>query len=92
MIPARGTGDLSSLPRPASTNPRDHEEVKTSLKAVLKRLKLSGMVPTLPDRAAYAQKTSFGALDFLELALQDEIDRRENRTLSTRPHPEVIDA
>ena len=50
------------------------------------------MVPTLPDRAAYAQKTSFGALDFLELALQDEIDRRENRTLSTRPHPEVIDA
>ncbi len=59
-------------------------EVKPSLRAVLKRLKLSGMVPTLPDRAAYAQKTSLGALDFLELALQDEIDRRENKNLSTR--------
>lgn len=59
-------------------------EVKPSLKHVLKRLKLSGMVPTLPDRAAYAQKASLGSLDFLELALQDEIDRRENKNLSTR--------
>lgn len=59
-------------------------DVKPSLGAVLKRLKLSGMIPTLPDRAAYAQKTSLGALDFLELALQDEIDRRENKNLATR--------
>ncbi len=59
-------------------------EVKTSVKTVLKRLKLSGMIPTLPDRAAYAQKTSLGALDFMELALQDEIDRRDNKNLSTR--------
>jgi len=59
-------------------------DVKASLKTVLKRLKLSGMLPTLPDRAAYAQKTSLGVLDFLELALQDEIDRRENKNLSTR--------
>jgi DNA replication protein DnaC len=42
------------------------------------------MVPTLPDRAAYAQKASLGVLDFLELALQDGIDRRENKNLSTR--------
>jgi DNA replication protein DnaC len=59
-------------------------EVKPSLRAVLKRLKLSGMVPTLPDRAAYATKTSLGPLDFLELSLQDEIDRRESKNLSTR--------
>ena len=59
-------------------------EVKTSLRAVLKRLKLSGMVPTLPDRAAYATKASLTVLDFLELALQDEVDRRENKSLATR--------
>jgi DNA replication protein DnaC len=59
-------------------------DVKPSLTAVLKRLKLSGMSPTLPDRAAYAQKTSLPVLDFLELALQDEIDRRENKNLATR--------
>ena len=59
-------------------------EVQPSLRSVLKRLKLSGMVATLPDRAAYAQKTSVGSVDFLELALHDEIDRRANKRLSTR--------
>lgn len=59
-------------------------EIKPSLRAVLKRLKLSGMTPTLPDRVAYAHKASLSSLDFLELALQDEIDRRENKNLTTR--------
>jgi DNA replication protein DnaC len=59
-------------------------EVKSSLKTVLKRLKLSGLLPGLLDRAAYAQKTTLAPLDFLELALQDEIDRREQKNLSTR--------
>jgi DNA replication protein DnaC len=59
-------------------------DVKPSLKTVLKRLKLSGLVPVLPDRAAYAQKASLAPLDFLELALQDEIDRREQKNLSNR--------
>jgi DNA replication protein DnaC len=59
-------------------------QVKPSLKAVLKRLKLSGIVDTLPDRAAYAQKAPLAPLDFLELTLQDEIDRREHKSLSTR--------
>lgn len=59
-------------------------EVKSSLKTVLKRLKLSGLLPGLPDRATYAQKTTLPPLDFLELALQDEIDRREHKNLSTR--------
>jgi DNA replication protein DnaC len=59
-------------------------DVKPSLKAVLKRLKLSGLVPVLPDRAAYAAKAGLGPLDFLELALQDEIDRREHKNLSNR--------
>jgi DNA replication protein DnaC len=59
-------------------------EVKPSLKTVLKRLRLSGLVPTLPDRASYAKKTSLSELDFLELALQDEIDRRDQKNLATR--------
>jgi hypothetical protein len=58
--------------------------VKPSLKAVRKRLKLSPLTPTLPDRAAHAQKAKLGVLDFLELALQDEIDRREHKYLSNR--------
>lgn len=59
-------------------------DVKPSLKTVLKRLKLSGLAPTLPDRATYAVKAGLHPLDFLELALQDEIDRRERTNLSHR--------
>jgi DNA replication protein DnaC len=59
-------------------------DVQPSLKTVLKRLKLSGLVPVLPDRAAYAAKAGLGPLDFLELTLQDEIDRREHKNLSNR--------
>ena len=31
-------------------------DAKPSLKTVLKRLRLSGLLPTLPDRITYAQK------------------------------------
>ena len=59
-------------------------DINPSLKTVLKRLKLSGLLATLPDRVTYAQKTKLPELDFLELILQDEIDRRENNNLQTR--------
>lgn len=59
-------------------------EVNQSLKSVLKRLKLSGILITLPDRTAYARKSKLALPDFLELVLQDEIDRREYKNLATR--------
>ena len=59
-------------------------EIPQSLKTVLKRLRLSGVMHTLPDRVAYSRKTKLGELDFLELVLQDEIDRREQKSLSLR--------
>jgi len=59
-------------------------EIQASLKTVLKRLRLSGLLPILPDRVAYARKTQLPPEDFLELVLQDEIDRREHKNLSIR--------
>jgi DNA replication protein DnaC len=59
-------------------------EVKPSLKTALKRLRLSGLLATLPDRVAYARKTKLSFEDFLELTLQDEIDRREQQSLMLR--------
>jgi DNA replication protein DnaC len=50
----------------------------------LKRLKLSGLLATLPDRVAYAKKAKLSELEFLELALQDEVDRRDQKNLSLR--------
>jgi DNA replication protein DnaC len=59
-------------------------EIRPSLKTVMKRLKLSGLLATLPDRVAYARKTKLAELDFLELVLQDEVDRRDQKNLSLR--------
>ncbi len=59
-------------------------EVTPALKTVLKRLKLSGVLPTLPDRIAYARQSKLSELQFLELALQDEIDRRDQHNLTQR--------
>lgn len=59
-------------------------ETKPSLRTVLKRLRLSGILSTLPDRVAYARKAKLEMQDFLELVLQDEIDRREQSNLRVR--------
>ena len=59
-------------------------DINPSLKTVLKRLKLSGVLATLPDRVAYTRKTKLAELDFLELVLQDEVDRRDQKNLSVR--------
>jgi len=59
-------------------------EIQPSLKTVLKRLRLSGILHTLPDRIAYAKKTKLPYQDLLELVLQDEIDRRDHKGLKVR--------
>jgi len=59
-------------------------DVKPSLKTVLKRLRLSGVLDTLPDRIAYAGKAKLAPQDLLELVLQDEIDRRDQKNLAMR--------
>ena len=59
-------------------------EMPQSLKTVLKRLKLSGLLAMLPDRVAYAKKGKLSELQFLELVLQDEIDRRDQKNLTQR--------
>lgn len=58
--------------------------LKPSLKTVFKRLHLSGLLATLSDRISYAQGTKLGFEDFLELVLQDEIDRRDQGNLEQR--------
>jgi len=59
-------------------------EIKNSLKTILKRLKLSGILATLPERIAYAQKVKLPDEDLLELILQDEVDRRDQVNLQRR--------
>jgi DNA replication protein DnaC len=50
----------------------------------LKALKLSGMLDTLEHRLSQAQGEQIGFLDFLELLLEDEIQRRAQHSLVGR--------
>src|SRR5260370_20102600 len=49
-----------------------------------KRLRLGGLLPTLPDRVTYARQGKLSHVEFLELLLQDEIDRRDSHGLTLR--------
>jgi len=54
------------------------------LKTILKRLRLSGMLESLQDRIAYAKGVKLSYMEFLELVLQDELQRRERNSLNRR--------
>ena len=59
-------------------------QIQPELKAVLKRLRLSGILATLPDRWAYARQEKMDYPQFLELVLSDEIERRDHKNLTNR--------
>jgi DNA replication protein DnaC len=50
----------------------------------LKTLKLAGVRASLDHRVAQAEQEHLGYLDFMELLLQDEIERRAHNSLSAR--------
>jgi len=55
-----------------------------SLTPLLKRLKLGGMLPTLPERLALARREQLDYAAFLEILLADETARRDGRRLEVR--------
>src|SRR5215471_5402994 len=59
-------------------------QIQPELKTVLKRLKLSGILATLPDRYAYARQEKLDYTQFLELVLGDEVERRDHVHLANR--------
>ena len=65
--------------------------ITNELKQTLKRLRLSGLLATLEDRIAYAKGTKLAYTEFLELILNDEIQRRENATVDRRLKTARID-
>ena len=59
-------------------------QIQPELKSVLKRLRLSGILATLPDRWAYARQEKLDYPQFLELILSDEVERRDHKHLENR--------
>ena len=58
--------------------------IQPDLKTLLKRLKLSGILATLPDRWAYARQEKLDYTQFLGLVLSDEVERRDHKHLANR--------
>ena len=50
----------------------------------MRQLKLNGMLDTLELRLSQAQKESLGFIQFLEILLEDEVQRRANKRLARR--------
>jgi DNA replication protein DnaC len=58
--------------------------LEPDLVALLKRLKLGQMIPTLPDRLALARAQKLDYAAFLTLILADEVQRRDSLALERR--------
>ena len=54
------------------------------VKHLLKALRLSGILSTLPDRVSYAAGNKLTHQEFLELVLSDELERRRHGALERR--------
>jgi len=65
--------------------------VSPELKAILRRLKLSPMLDTLPERVALARQAKMPHQDFLELVLADEVTRRDSKSAVVRAHRANLD-
>mgnify|MGYP006269955551 CR=1 FL=1 len=58
--------------------------ISPELKTVLRRLKLSGMLDTLPERCTLARQQQMPHPDFLLLVLSDEATRRDGLATTLR--------
>lgn len=65
--------------------------ISADLKRLLRRLKLSPMLDTLPERLVLARHKRMPHVDFLELVLADEVSRRDRMSAVLRAHKANID-
>jgi DNA replication protein DnaC len=65
--------------------------ISTDLKAVLRRLKLSRMLDTLPERLTLARQQKMPHQDLLLLVLSDEVSRRDSLAASNRADKAGLD-
>ena len=67
------------------------DSVSVDLRGVLKRLKLSRMLDTLPERLVLARAQQMPHQDFLLLALSDEASRRDGQAVTLRTQKAQLD-
>jgi DNA replication protein DnaC len=67
------------------------DPISTELKKVMRQLKLSPMLDTLPDRLALARQHHLSHAAFLELVLADEATRRDTSSAARRARAAGLD-
>jgi DNA replication protein DnaC len=65
--------------------------ISSDLRAVMRRLKLSRILDTLPERLVFARQQQTPHQDFLLLVLQDEATRRDSLSAITRAQRAQLD-
>lgn len=65
--------------------------ITPELKQVLRRLKLGKTLHTLPERLTLAKQSQLSHVEFLELVLADEIDRRDRQSTALRARAAKLD-
>lgn len=66
-------------------------EITIELKQTLKKLRLSGILSTLPERGSYARSQKLSHNEFLELVLNDEIERRQQGQVARKMKAALLD-
>src|SRR5713101_2322530 len=67
------------------------DPISTDLKTVLRRLKLSRLLDTLPERLVLARQQKLPHQDFLLLVLSDEVTRRDGLAATLRAQRAGLD-
>jgi len=67
------------------------DPISTDLKRVLRQLKLSPMLDTLPERLILAKQQHLSHVAFLELVLADEATRRDSTSAARRARAAGLD-
>jgi DNA replication protein DnaC len=65
--------------------------VSPELRRILRRLKLGKTLDTLPERAALARQRRLPHLEFLEVVLQGEVERRDRQAVAVRARAARLD-
>jgi DNA replication protein DnaC len=68
-----------------------NDSISTDLRTVLRRLKLSRILDTLPERLALARQQKMPHQDLLLLVLQDEASRRDGQATTLRAQKAQLD-
>lgn len=66
--------------------------ITKELKDAMVYLRLTGIIPTLPERISYANSKKLTTVEFLEMIFYDELERRQARLLNTKMKKAGVDA